>query len=97
MLLIESGVVVQLVWVCLPGDHYGLALHIILLLRLFRMKRVFLLIKVASPQLHQSSSCVLHHGCPHFQLISLSNTNTELHGLSDSERCNALNSCLFHF
>lgn len=37
--------IAELVWVCLPGDHYGLALHIILLLRLFRMKRVFLLIK----------------------------------------------------
>ena len=37
----------QLVWVCLPGDHYGLALHIILLLRLFRMIRVFSLMKVS--------------------------------------------------
>ena len=37
----------QLVWVCLDGTQYGPALHIILLLRLARMRRVFTLMKVS--------------------------------------------------
>lgn len=39
---------VQLVWVCLHGTDYGLPRHIILLLRLARMRRVFTLIKVGT-------------------------------------------------
>ena len=38
----------QLVWVCLHGTDYGLARHIVLLLRLARMRRVFTLIKVGT-------------------------------------------------
>ena len=61
--MIQNGVVVQLVWVCLPGDHYGLALHIILLLRLFRMKRVFLLIKVAFSHLNHIIVALIDTKC----------------------------------
>ena len=50
-------VCVQLVWVCLHGTDYGLPRHIILLLRLARMRCVFTLIKVgtAAPSLPRTS------------------------------------------
>lgn len=47
----------QLVWVCLPGSYYGVPLHVILLLRLFRMKRVFLLVKVPLPHMPTYCCC----------------------------------------
>ena len=43
---------VQLVWVCLHGTDYGLPRHIVLLLRLARMRRVFTLIKVSAVLMH---------------------------------------------
>lgn len=45
----------QLVWVCLHGTDYGLARHIVLLLRLARMRRVFTLIKVSTVQMDHLS------------------------------------------
>lgn len=42
----ELLLVLQLVWVCQPGNKYYLPLHILLLLRLCRMQHVFLLMKV---------------------------------------------------
>ncbi|KAL3135938.1 hypothetical protein ABBQ32_006983 [Trebouxia sp. C0010 RCD-2024] len=44
-LIAAAPSIAELVWVCIAGTDYGLAWHIILLLRLARMLRVFTLIK----------------------------------------------------